>query len=57
MRKSPLISTILPAYNGETYIAETVESTLAQDFADFELIIINDGSTDRSGRYCCHLHI
>lgn len=45
----PLISTVLPVYNGERYVEEAVESILAQDFTNFELIIINDGSTDKSG--------
>ncbi len=40
------ISVILPVYNGEKTIAQAVESILNQSFRDFELIIINDGSTD-----------
>ena len=40
------ISVILPVYNGEKYIKKAVESVLSQTFTDFELIIINDGSTD-----------
>jgi glycosyltransferase involved in cell wall biosynthesis len=42
----PLISVIIPAYNGEQTIRETIESVLKQTFTDFELIVINDGSTD-----------
>ncbi len=42
----PLISVIIPVYNGEKTIRETVNSVLEQTFSDFELIIINDGSTD-----------
>ena len=49
MSPSPAISVILPVYNAETYVREAVESILAQRFTDFELIIINDGSTDGSG--------
>lgn len=41
-----LISVIIPAYNAEKTIAETIESVLNQSFSDFELIVINDGSTD-----------
>ncbi|MFM6356259.1 MAG: glycosyltransferase [Planktothrix sp.] len=42
----PVISVIIPVYNGEKTIRETVNSVLDQTFSDFELIIINDGSTD-----------
>ncbi len=45
---SPLVSVIMPCYNGEKYIAEAVESVFAQTLQDFELIVVNDGSTDRS---------
>lgn len=44
----PLVSVILPVFNGGAYLILAVESVLAQTFADFELIIINDGSTDDS---------
>jgi glycosyltransferase involved in cell wall biosynthesis len=44
----PTISVVLPVYNGERYLAEAVESILAQTFADFELLIVDDGSQDRS---------
>ena len=43
-----LISVILPVYNSELYITETIESILAQSYSYFELIIINDGSTDNT---------
>jgi glycosyltransferase involved in cell wall biosynthesis len=46
--RPPLISVCMPVYNAERYIAEAVESILAQTFGDFEFIIIDDGSTDRS---------
>ena len=49
MSSSPAISVVLPVYNAEAYVSEAVESILAQSFTDFELIAINDGSTDGSG--------
>lgn len=45
---SPLVSVCLPVYNSEAYVAEAVESILQQTFSDFECIIIDDGSSDRS---------
>lgn len=42
----PLISVVIPVYNGEKTIRETVESILNQSLSDFELIVINDGSQD-----------
>ncbi|MBD0300672.1 MAG: glycosyltransferase [Tolypothrix sp. T3-bin4] len=42
----PLISVIIPVYNGEITIQETIESVLNQTFTDFELIVIDDGSQD-----------
>lgn len=48
MNSSPQISVIMPVFNAERYIAEAVESILAQTFTDFEFLIVDDGSTDRS---------
>ena len=42
----PLVSVIIPAYNHERYVEETVRSVLAQTYSSLELIVINDGSTD-----------
>lgn len=43
-----LISVVMSVYNGQKYLAEAIESILNQTFADFEFIIIDDGSTDKS---------
>jgi glycosyltransferase involved in cell wall biosynthesis len=43
-----LISVIIPCYNSEKYIAKAIESVLIQTYKNFELLVINDGSTDKS---------
>ena len=49
------ISVIVPVYNVEAYLERCVESIFHQTYTNFELILINDGSTDSSGRMCDHL--
>jgi glycosyltransferase involved in cell wall biosynthesis len=46
--KTPLVSVIMPAFNSEKYIGEAIDSILAQTYKHFELIIINDGSVDKT---------
>lgn len=46
--KAPLVSIIMPVYNGEAFLSEAIDSVLSQTYKNFELIIINDGSTDKS---------
>ncbi|HEX8323968.1 MAG TPA: glycosyltransferase [Tepidisphaeraceae bacterium] len=48
MSAAPLISVIMSVYNGQEYLAEAMDSVLNQTFSDFEFVIIDDGSTDRS---------
>jgi GT2 family glycosyltransferase len=45
---APRISVVMAVYNGERYVGEAIDSILAQDYADFEFLIVNDGSTDAS---------
>lgn len=45
-------SVLIPVYNAETYLKECIESVLAQDFCDYEIILVDDGSTDSSYEIC-----
>lgn len=52
----PLVSIIMPCYNAERYVAQSIESVLAQTYQNWELLITDDGSTDKSveivSKYC-----
>lgn len=50
--KNRMISVIIPAYNAEAYIEDCLQSVLSQENAEFEVIIVNDGSTDHTGSLC-----
>jgi len=45
---TPLISVVMPTYNGERFLQPAIESILSQSFRDFELLVMDDGSTDRT---------
>lgn len=49
---NPSISIIVPVYNVEKYLSYCVDSILKQTFREFELLLIDDGSTDKSGEIC-----
>lgn len=52
MNSRPFFSVIVPVYNQERYVSECIESVLAQTFKEFELILVDDGSVDLSGKIC-----
>lgn len=49
---SPMVSVIVPVYNSEKYLSRCIESILNQTYDNIELILINDGSNDQSGKIC-----
>ncbi|MCI2088604.1 MAG: glycosyltransferase family 2 protein [Prevotella sp.] len=49
---NPLISVIVPVYNVEKYIRQCIDSILSQTYTNFELILVDDGSKDKSGEIC-----
>lgn len=52
MNITPEISIVVPVYNMERYLTQCVESILAQTFTNWELLLVDDGSTDNSGKMC-----
>lgn len=50
MMRTPLVSVLMPAFNAEQHIAKAIESVLEQTYPHFELLILNDGSTDQTQR-------
>lgn len=52
MNGNPKISVIVPVYRAENYLYKCVDSLLTQTFTDFEILLVNDGSPDRSGEIC-----
>src|SRR5215510_4129929 len=64
---APLVSVVIPVYDREDYLGDAVDSVLAQTFPSFEIVVVDDGSTDRSAeivrahrdprvRLICHPH-
>ena len=52
MKEKPLISVIVPVYNVEKYIRECLDSIVNQTYKNLQIILVDDGSTDNSGKIC-----
>lgn len=48
MKKEPLVSIVIPVYNGENFLSEAIDSALAQTYKNIEIIVVNDGSKDNT---------
>ena len=53
--KKPLVSVIIPVYNGQSYLKETILSVQKSNYKNFEIILVNDGSKDKSKELCYKL--
>lgn len=51
---NPVITVVMPVYNGESYLTETLDHIIQTEYQDIELLLIDDGSSDRSGEICQH---
>ena len=48
----PLLTVVIPVYNVERYLKRCIESVLAQEWKDYEILLVDDGSTDHSPQIC-----
>ena len=57
LSQDPLVSVIIPCYNGEAFLKEAIESALAQSYRQVEVIVVDDGSTDSSSEIAQRLPV
>ena len=50
--KLPLVSIVIPVYNGSKYLKEAIDSAIGQTYRNIEIIVVNDGSTDNCEEIC-----
>lgn len=48
MNKEPLVTILIPVYNGSDYVSDAIESALAQTYKNIEILVVNDGSNDEN---------
>lgn len=51
----PLLTIVIPVYNAENYLKPCLDSVAAQEFTDYELVLVDDGSADGSGGYATNM--